>query len=437
MSYDVAKLARSLAQAIAVDEYIVSEVRSRETFESLDKRGSGRSEALLHTLEAQLFVDRQRGRGRASLAPVAGRPLTSQIQEASTRAFEALGPGWKLPPAAAPARVPVHDASEGRTPRDIARAVLDEFRKALGTVMRPLEANARVSHGKHRTILSNGFDNQYLSTDIALDAVVQSDGGVAVPLRLRSRRLANLDLALQEAVERARQRSLQDAKAKPVEARLVDLVLVHSAYLPNAADDFGIWTPLVQQAEAGRVRAGISTHNPGQPLLESPSQGDPLELRSEGTEPYAMRCAPFSFDGQATRNFSLAANGLATGVAISHRDAALGAGTANGGVRRLVIAGGSLSLEQAGRPESRPLLFVQALGALETTKAGDLFMDVTSAEMRTRDGLGRAIQTPVRSALLVGNLRTWLGSMLMSRDTTDDSWLHGPSLIRVNNVRIQ
>ena len=80
---------------------------------------------------------------------------------------------------------------------------------------------------------------------------------------------------------------------------------------------------------------------------------------------------------------------------------------------------------------------MHALGALEITKAGDLFIDVASAEMRTRDGLGRAIQTPVRSALLVGSLRKWLGSMRMSSETTDDSWLHGPTLVRINNVRIQ
>ena len=438
MSHDAAKLARALAKALAVDEFIVGEVRSREATESFYDIG-GRSERMHHMLHAQLFVDRKRGRGTATLRPEPGAPLAAQIQEASTRAFAALGPAWRLPPPAAPARVAVHDGNDG-TPRDVARAALEEFRRALPKSLQVITAMLRVAQSKHRTILSTGFDNQYLGTDIWLDAVVQTQGGAPVPLTLRARRLANLDIAMQEAIQRAAQQSSQDAKATPAQAGLVDMVLLHSAYLPQTPSDFGIWTPMVVQAQASRVRAGISTHNRGQPLFHRTSANasgfsDALLMRSEGTKSFALQSAPFAADGQAVRNFSLVENGLATGVAIDHRDAALGAGTANGGVRRLVVKGGSQSNQQIGRPESRPLLFVQSLRSVDTNPNGQVFLDVASAEMRTRDALGRVVQAPVRSALVSGNLRAWLETLRMSEEMADDSWLNGPTLIRINNVR--
>tara|TARA_R110002073_G_scaffold256849_5_gene419597 strand:- start:61526 stop:62845 length:1320 start_codon:yes stop_codon:yes gene_type:complete len=437
MSLETSKLARALASAIAVDEFIVSEVRSREATESFYDVG-GRSERVHHEREAQLFVDRKRGRGMAILQATLDAPLAPQIREASTRAFEALGPTWRLPQPKAPARVRVHESNDG-SPRDVARAALAEFRRALPETLQVLTAKLRVLQCRHRTVLSTGFDNQYPSTDIWLDAIVQTKGGVPVPLTLRARRLANLDIAMQDAMQRVARQSAQDATAAPTQAGLVDLVLLHSAYLPQAPGDFGIWTPMVAQAQASRVRAGISTHNRGQPLFHRTSSSagpsDTLHVRSEGTKSFALQSAPFSADGQAVRNFSLVENGLATGVAVDHRDSALGAGTANGGVRRLVVGGGSQSAEQIGRPESRPVLFVQSLRSVETNPNGQVFLDVASAEMRTRDALGRIVHAPVRSAVVSGNLRAWLETLRMSKEMADDSWLNGPRLIRINNVR--
>ncbi len=433
MSLDVSKVARTLSSAIAVDEYIASEIVGREAIESLQESAEG----VFHKLHAQLFIDRKRGRGSAAFLPGASSPLARQIHEASTRAYEALGPAWRLPQPAAPARVLAHDPSESRGVKALARALLDRFHDALPKTVQPLAANVRVRQAKHRTILSCGFDNRYLSTNIWLEATIQSAGGSPVPLRLRARRFADITQSLGDAIERAKQHSLGDVKATPLPAGEVDLVLVHSAYLPRSSNDFGIWTPLVQQAQASRVRAGISTHTPGQPLFEKAMSGDALSIRSEGTKPYALRCAPFSTDGQAVRNFSLAKAGMATGVAIGHRDAALGLGTANGGVRRLVVEGGSQSIEELGRPQSRPLLFVQVLGALEVTAHGGLFLDVASAELRKRDALGRATKSPVRSAMIAGTLRDWHARVVASQDMSDDSWLHGPTLMRINKVQTQ
>ncbi|MCP4447588.1 MAG: hypothetical protein GY811_19945 [Myxococcales bacterium] len=435
MRLEIANVVRALRNALAVDEFIVSESRGQIASESLGAAAS-RSEARPYRIEAQIYVDRQKGRGLAGLAPLASRDLEAQIKDASTRAYGALGASWQLPLPAAPARVPVFEATTSKAAREMANHVLGEVDRLTSGTRHLIEAKATVRHDTHRAVLSNGFDNRYQSSNISVEAIVEADGGHPVPLHVRARRLTDLDLVLEAAMERAMGRSLRDAHATLAAPSHVDLVLEHSTYLPREASDFGIWTALVHQASAAKVRSGLSTHTPGQPLIPTPLRGEALSLRSEGTKAYALRSAPFSLDGQATRNFTIASEGLAVGVSVDHMNEAMGAGVANGGVRRLVVAGGASSASELGRPHTRPVLLVHNLGVVSTTPRGSLYLEVASATLRTRDSLGRVAETPVRSAVICAKLGDWLEEAYFSRETHDESWLLGPQAMRINNVRI-
>ena len=435
MNLDAEKLARALRAALEVDEFIVSETRSQITRETTGASAS-RDEATPRVLQAQIYVDRKRGRGSANLFPAPETDLYGQIQEASTRAHSALGAIWQLPAPAAPARVSVAESTPYNSTREIVRHVLGELENATPSTVRILKATATAQHSTHRAVLSNGFDNQYTSKDFTIEATVQAHGGVPVPLHLRTRQLARLQPELEKVMERSQRRSLRDALSAAATPGQVDVVLLQSSYLPSVPSDFGIWTPLVHEASAARVRAGMSTHTPGRALLSAPARGDALSMRSEGTEPYALRSAPFSYDGQAVRNFTLAEDGMATGVSIGHRDAALGSGQANGGVRRLVIACGNNRARTLQRPTTRPLLVVHALDSVQSTARGSLYLGVASAELLSRDALGVARSTPIRSAVVCGNLQDWLHDAYFSAESRDDDWILGPQLLRFNNVRM-
>ncbi len=433
MIQDARAVAKALSAALAVDEYVVSELRASAASISLDKLRSTES---AHVLTGTLYVDRKQGRGTAAFSARHGESISDRIKEASTRAFGALGPAWTLPPPSAPSRVTVRDVDDPAAPAEIAEHVLSEFSRSLGTTTRALSATASAELSAHRAIVSTGFDGQYSSANIELRAMLEFKNGAPVPLALSIRRLADLNDVLDRELARARERSVDASDARPLSSGMFDIALELSAYTPVADYDFGIWTPLVDQANAERVRAGISSHALGQPLLVEPTTGDALSISSVGNLDYALRCAPFSKDGQAVRGFPIVTRGVATGYSVNHRDSALGAGIANGGVRRLQIAGGKESSEELGRPRVRPLLLVKAVDSLTQTRAGGLLLEIASGELRQRDALGTMRSTPIRGGIVAGQLRDWLPRMRLSSETTDTSWMHGPRRLRVDRILI-
>ena len=432
MSHDVGSLTRALRGALAVDEFIVSDVKTSAAAFTMGPKAS-RSQRQVRALEATIYVDCKRGRGTAHLAVDPGQPLGPQVQEASTRAFEALGVAWQLPAPAAPARVLVHDPSMRDAPAAIARELMSEFRASLPTSLKLIEARVAVQRSTHRALLSNGFNNQFQSSEIAIAATVEASGGIAVPMHLQARRRSDLDFA--GVAERAHSRSVLDAGAQPIEPGLYDLVLQSAAYRPRDSADYGIWTPLVAQASAERIRAGMSIHNPGLALLPEPPLGEALTIESVGTEPFGLRSAPFTDDGQAIRNFMLADTGQAIGFSVNHRDSALGDGPANGGARRLVIANGKLPAEELLRPGARPVLVAHSIATIRTQDRGHVYLEISSGELLRRDALGRVQTSPMRSAIVCGKLHNWLGEAYFSSETSDENWLLGPTAIRLNNVR--
>ena len=67
---------------------------------------------------------------------------------------------------------------------------------------------------------------------------------------------------------------------------------------------------------------------------------DPLTITSDGALPYGVRSAPLGDDGDAVRTFPLVECGIAAGLGLSPREAALRKRDPNGGVRNLVVQPG-------------------------------------------------------------------------------------------------
>ena len=100
------KMVKSLAQ---VDEWLVLEASTRRMSRTLGPVGS--REAVGHSLSALLFRDSDTGRGTARVDLTGEDEATAagMLAAAAEQAALAVGPGWVLPPPAAPARVDVAD----------------------------------------------------------------------------------------------------------------------------------------------------------------------------------------------------------------------------------------------------------------------------------------------------------------------------------------
>src|SRR5262249_42701873 len=72
---------------------------------------------------------------------------------------------------------------------------------------------------------------------------------------------------------------------------------------------------------------------------------DPITIVSDGALDHGLDSAPMGDQGDAVRRFTLVEAGIAAGLALSPREAALRGRDANGGVRNLVVKAGTWSGE--------------------------------------------------------------------------------------------
>lgn len=427
-------LIRELRANASVDEYIVG-VRRRQALvrQLAGKREQGRYEG--HELSAHVFVDRELGRGQSHFFVPPGAQLRPLIQQSALRALGAVGPAWRLRPPSAPARLDLVDMDWAENLSSACDDLWEQFQAHQPSSLRLLDGSLQLALVDTRAILSNGFDNHYRSTEVQLAAWVQATGGVPIAMTLRARRQE--DLRWQALFEDAERRSLQSSAASANPSGACDLLLLSSAYLPQAKDDFGLWTPLVHQCDANLAATGLARYRVGQEILRAPARGDLLSVRSDGTRPFALRSAPFDAEGQAVRRFSVVAGGLAAGQSVGYRDAARQGIEANGGVRNLVIDSGKQGLAELGTPGARPLLVVHSLSDLHTEARGTLCLRVAGSELRVRDAAGLTQTQVTRGGVLSGNLYTWLQDARFSSEREDLLWLAGPKAIRFNQLELR
>ena len=326
---------------------------------------------------------------------------------------------------------------------------------------------------------SPGLSSAYDSTLLTIDAVLAVAGQVTL-LRGRARRLRDLDIAglLARGLRRLRDR----ARAVAIAPGRYDLVLADRALAPALAEeplpagwpegwpgssdqgrslaglpdlagppaagprfasmaldlDFGHaragqmgWlAPLAAQADGRLVRLGLTRYQPGQPVCGSrPLTGDPVTLASDGTLPYGLLSRPFAALGAPTRRFLAVKAGVAAGLALDLREAALRGVTANGGVRNLVLAPGTTAPAALRTATQRPVVEIVDLAWLEVDpRSGDLVAEIGLAYA----GGG----TPVTGGSVRGNVFDMLAAARLSSQVMQAGWYRGPEAIRFADVAV-
>ena len=412
-------LLRSLRQ---VDEWLVIESAVRRMRRSL---GPARTAEMYgQTLSVLLFRDLEAGRGsaRVDLSGEDEPAARALLAAAAEQAALAVGPGWVLPPPAAPARVEVADPD---LVGNLAGVVGEAFRPVAKMKIARAEFAAELS--THRIVSSRQFTSEYQATRLDFDVTVVADAGGAERVRGAVRRVRDVKLTarLARAVEAAALRR----SAKALEPGSYDIVLGPDAI---AQPRYGCFAPLVAQASGERIRLGLSRYRPGQKVFAT--GGDDFTLVSDGTIPYGILSAPFGALGEPVRRFVLVEKGVAVDRALDLREGALAGVPPNGGARNLVLSpGGETAAALSAPGNERPLLAVRQLAWLDADpQSGDLTAEVALGTVERAGGP----PVVVTGGLLSGNAFELLGRARRSRESGEAGWYRGPQALRIDRVDV-
>ncbi|MBV8761868.1 MAG: hypothetical protein JO257_31535 [Deltaproteobacteria bacterium] len=279
-------------------------------------------------IHVTVHIDTPTGRGTARLAVDALAGSADAVADrAMALANAGIGPAWASPAPAAPARVDLDDGSL-RDPLAAARAALPHRPGTSAAVTAMREVVTVTTHA--------GFHYTWPATLIRLDALVTSaQHSLAVTRSSRTADGLGADAAFEDA---ARDLELLAAAKAPV-AGPCALVLTADAMLH---DGLGVWAAFLPQADAATERQGLTRYREHAPIAEGAASAvDPLTIESNGALAYGLESAPLGDEGEAVRRWTLVERGVAVGLSLSPREAALRAREPNGGVRNLVVAPGT------------------------------------------------------------------------------------------------
>jgi predicted Zn-dependent protease len=305
-----------------------------------------------------VHVDVFNGRGSARLEidAVEGN-ARALVEQAIALAQAAVGPAWTSAPPAAPAKVALLDVTLAEGDPLIACDAM------LRTLRRPkdaeVHARATALREKVSTQARAGLRREWLASMVRVDALVIAHGR-SLEVTRQARRVMDLDI--DAALAGAASDLGATASAKPAEPGASALVLASDALLHDVnGTGLGVWTAFAQQADALVERQGLTRYREGAPLVPGADQiAEPLTIASDGAHDYGLRSAPLGDDGDAVRRFTLVERGIAAGLGLSPREAALRKRDPNGGVRNLVISTGSWD----GRAPTGRVLEVRRLRSL-------------------------------------------------------------------------
>jgi predicted Zn-dependent protease len=197
-------------------------------------------------------------------------------------------------------------------------------------------------------------------------------------------------------------------------------------------DDHGVWTLFAHQADSAVERQGLTRYRWRSEIIPGAAQlAEPLSITSNGALDFATRSTPVSDDAVAIRRFPLIRRGVAVGLGLSPREAALRQTDPNGGVRNLVVEPGTWP----GTPSpSTRTIEVRRLHALSIDPyTGDATLDIAlGLEHRP----GRAEPAPftggtLRLDLVSALARARRGSQLLRRGA-----YHGPASILIDDAEL-
>jgi predicted Zn-dependent protease len=328
----VQRLARRTLSAWSVAER-VQDLAIADELRALERR----DHRTRLTLLVHQDVPSGRGSARLDLDAVDGS-ADDLIDQALALALAAVGPAWSTAPPAAPAKVAVADA-------DLKHELDAVARNTLARLHRPpdvtVTARAEILREKITVIASSGFHTSWLATALRADAVVASSAGTgnsSLTISREARRADDLDL--DAALADAAADLLHLAAAAPPSPGPCALWLGPEALLHG--DDHGVWSIFARQADSAVERQGLTRYRWRSEIAPGAAQlAEPLSITSNGALDFATRSTPVTDDAVAIRHFPLIQRGIAVGLGLSAREAALRKTDPNGGVRNLVVAPGT------------------------------------------------------------------------------------------------
>jgi predicted Zn-dependent protease len=312
-----------------------------------------------------VHVDTTDGRGTAHVALDANDGIADAIiTKAVALAATTVGPAWTSPPPAAPARVALLDDALGKlVPVEAAAELLHVARPANATVT----ARATFMREDVTALSRGGFHTSWQAGLAHADALV-AVGDHAIAIARDARRSRELDLENQLAM------AANDAVALAVAGAPV----LGPCALVISGDALGdLWRVFAMQADGVVERQGLTRYRERAPIAHGADQlSEPLSLASDGALEFGVLSEPLGPDGDAVRRFPLVERGIAVGLGLSPREAALRKRDPNGGVRNLVVSSGSWN----GTPPA---------GAVEVLRMRDLAIDPYTGDTRLELALGR------------------------------------------------
>ena len=373
-------------------------------------------------------VGRGRGTGVLELTGEHGDDAKAVVDDAEDRALQMIGPAWTTPAAAAPARVEVEDPSLAERELRLEEIAARVVRGLVGAV----DAEAGIE--QHTVRLSTGSTAgkglavKWTESRVTIRAVIEA-GGRTGELAAEARRIA--DLELDDRIRRLIVDLGERATATPPKPGSYAVVLHAAAHAHGGG--YGLWHALVGQADAALVRQGLSRYRPGRPIAPRANAVDePLTVISDGTLPFAVRSTPAGEAGEPVRRWSLVERGVALGLALDLREAALARAEPNGGARNLVVPGGKTPLAELVRPGETPVLEVRRLAWLD--------LDPRTGLAVARIGAGTLHEAGGPRPIAGGTLRIDVIAALAlarrSKETAIEGPVHGPAALRLDGVAI-
>ena len=220
-------------------------------------------------------------------------------------------------------------------PIAIGDAVLHELARPTGTTV---VGSANILREHVAVSARQGFRTEWTAT-LARIALLVTSSEHSLEVVREARLRAELDL--DDAVKRAITDLGLLATARAPIGGPCAVVLAGDALLH---DGLGVWAAFVTQADAVVARQGLTRYHEQTPIAAGADQlPEPLTIISDGAQHFGVRSAPLGDEGEAVRRFALVDRGIAAGLGMSPREAALRHRDPNGGVRNLVVSPGTWS----------------------------------------------------------------------------------------------
>ncbi|MEP6861795.1 MAG: metallopeptidase TldD-related protein [Deltaproteobacteria bacterium] len=304
-----------------------------------------------------LHADTPAGRGTAHLAIDANEQDPDKlVAEAAILARLSAGPAWATIPPAAPARVELADPTLA-TGEPIAAALLIAklVPRRPGAVIR-----ARVSVLRESVSVQarQSFHTEWSATLARIEALVtQGAHGLSVVREARRSDQLGVVAAIDDAIADLRRL----ASAVPYVAGPCAVILTSDALLHG---ELGVWDAFVSQADPVIARQGLTRYHPPAVIAAgAESVAEPLSITSDGALAFGVRSSPLGDEGDAVRRFPLVTRGIAAGLGLTPREAALRQTDPNGGVRNLIVDAGSW--DERVSPDQVRVIEVRRLRGLE------------------------------------------------------------------------